>query len=318
MLPDTTKKPSVIVIAGATATGKTAVAMNVAARFDGEIVSADSQQVYRYLNIGTAKPSSKQMTGIKHHLIDCVNPDEDFNASIYIRHAEEAIADIVQRNKTAIIVGGTGLYIKALLKGLIDAPAGDKKLRDKYRDMATQYGIPHLHKLLKQRDLIAAGIISPNDLPRIMRALETIEVTGKSIVTLREEHSFKQNRYRSLFIGLHVEKEKLFQRIEQRVDTMIACGLAEEVRSIIDRGYCDNLKSMNSLGYKQINEHMRGLCSLEEAIEKIKRETKKYAKRQLIWFKAQKEIVWLAPEDEDAIMTRVANFFSGIARDVEE
>ncbi|MEI7590419.1 MAG: tRNA (adenosine(37)-N6)-dimethylallyltransferase MiaA [Deltaproteobacteria bacterium] len=307
--------PPLIVVAGATAVGKTDMAIKIALRFDGEIVSADSMQVYRHLNIGTAKPSPQQLSLVPHHLIDCINLNEEFNAAIYVQKAQAIIADIAKRGKTIVVVGGTGLYIRALLGGLISAPAGNSELRDSYRKIVNDFGVPHLHAILRIKDQQSAQIISPNDFPRIMRALETIEITGKSIVALREEHRFVGNQqYNHILIGLSMDKEELFKRINMRVEQMIDNGWVDEVKSILTKSsHSQELHALRAVGYKHIIQYLDGNKTLEEAMRIIKQETRNYAKRQINWFSSQKNITWYTYNDVNAIMEKVESFITSKA-----
>src|SRR5271157_3856866 len=230
------KKPRLIVILGPTAVGKTAAAMALARESGGEIVSADSMQVYRFLDIGTAKPTLEEQSLVKHHAIDIVNPDEQFNAAMFIRLAHETIGKLNNAGKPIFVVGGTGLYIKALLGGLFEGPDADEDLRRLYRQELKQFGKAHLYEKLKERDEQAAAQIDRNDIPRIIRALEVLELCGISIVEKQNAHRFSDNIYDFIKIGLTVERTELYRRIDQRTEKMIEDGLVGEVEKLFSMG----------------------------------------------------------------------------------
>jgi tRNA dimethylallyltransferase len=301
-------KPKVICIVGPTGAGKTAMALELADRWGGEIVSADSMQVYRRMDIGTAKPTLEERRRIRHHLLDVADPDEPFDASRYIRLANGIIADLQRAGRPVFIVGGTGLYIRALLGGLIDGPGADEALRRELKQEMARNGKDHLYLSLRTRDPDAAGRIHPHDGVRIIRALEVLELTGRSIVAHQQEHRFREEPYDSLRIGLCLDRERLNDRIERRTDRMIADGFAQEVRQLLDMGYTESLKAMQSLGYRDMVSFLAERQSLEEAVRRIKRDSCRYAKRQMTWFAADREAVWLDPEDFDTASERVGQF----------
>ncbi|TSA45028.1 MAG: tRNA (adenosine(37)-N6)-dimethylallyltransferase MiaA [Deltaproteobacteria bacterium] len=303
-------RPRLICIVGPTGVGKTAMALELAGRWGGEIVSADSMQVYRHMDIGTAKPTPEERRRIPHHLLDVVNPDEPFDASLYIRLANGIIADLQRERKVVFVVGGTGLYIRALLGGLIDGPGADEVLRRELKQQMNQRGKAHLYERLRTTDPLAADQIHPHDGIRIIRALEVLELTGRSIVAHQQEHRFGEAPYELLRIGLCLDRERLNDRIERRTDRMIADGLPEEVRRLLDMGYTESLKPMQSLGYRNMISFLAGQQSLEEAVRLIKRDTCRYAKRQMTWFAADREVVWLDPGDVDAASKRIDLFLN--------
>lgn len=303
------EKLPLVIINSATATGKTDLAVTLALEFGGEIISADSMQVYRYLNIGTAKPTKEERKGIPHHLIDIVNPDEEFNAALFAEKARTIIAEATERGKPVFVVGGTGLYIRALLRGIIDTPDVDENIRNHYRDLRDTRGKHYLYDLLRQRDAAAAERIKPNDSVRVIRALEVLEQTGESITVKQKKHSFADNPFTTCKIGIHVDRQVLKQRIETRTDIMIDAGLLDEVKKIIGMGYRANLKSLQSLGYKQVIGFLNKQHGWEETIDLIKRDTWQYARRQMTWFKSDREIVWFAPDALNEIRSCVMNFF---------
>lgn len=298
-----------VIINSPTATGKTELAINLALEFGGEIISADSLQVYRYLDIGTAKPSQEQRNKVKHHLIDVVDPDEEFNAAFFAEQARIIIADLAKKGNPVFIVGGTGLYIRALLQGIIETPIVDENIRNYYRQLRDSHGKEYLYNLLQRRDADAARKINPNDSVRVIRALEVLEQTGESISAKQKRHSFADCPYKTYKIGLQLDRKDLKQRIIMRTEKMIADGLLDEVKSILDRGYNDKLKPLQSLGYKQIIGFLRKDYNWENALNLIKRDTWHYAKRQLTWFTADKEINWFKSDLSEEIKESVERFW---------
>ncbi|HPQ45226.1 MAG TPA: tRNA (adenosine(37)-N6)-dimethylallyltransferase MiaA [Syntrophales bacterium] len=307
---DVTKqpKPSLILIMGPTGVGKTALAIRLAERYGGEIISADSMQVYRHMDIGTAKPSHEERIRVPHHLIDVVNPDEEFNASMFVDRADDLIQTLHNTAKTIFVVGGTGLYLDALIGGLLHAPGADERLRDSYRKDAAQYGRLYLYERLQKMDSAAAERIHPNDLVRTIRALEVIEHTGQSIVDIQGEHRFAKDAYSCVKIGLTIDRALLYDRINERVDTMMMNGLVEEVKNLLDMGYDESIKPMRSMTYRNVVSYIRGKQSHEDMVRLIKRDTRHYARRQLTWLKRDTTIKWFAPQDENMI-SRAANKF---------
>jgi len=303
------EKVPLVIINSPTATGKTELAINLALEFGGEIISADSLQVYRYLDIGTAKPSQGQRSKVKHHMIDVVDPDEEFNAAFFAEQARIIIADLIRQGKPVFIVGGTGLYIRALLRGIIETPTVDENIRNYYRQLREQHGKEYLYSLLQQRDADAARKINLNDSVRIIRALEVMEQTGESISAKQKRHSFADCPYKTYKIGIKLDRAELKQRIITRTEKMIADGLLDEVKSILDRGFSYNLKPLQSLGYKQIIGFLQKEYNWENALNLIKRDTWQYAKRQLTWFNADKEINWFKPDLSGEIKKNVEKFW---------
>jgi len=304
------EKPRLIVILGPTAVGKTTAAIALARESGGEIVSADSMQVYRLLDIGTAKPTLEEQSLVKHHVIDVVNPDEQFNAATFIKLAERTIGTLNETGKPIFVVGGTGLYIKALLGGLFEGPDADEDLRKLYRQELKQFGNTYLYEKLKEKDAQAAAQIDRNDIPRIIRALEVLELCGISIVDKQRAHHFGDNLYDFVKIGLMVERTELYKRIDQRTEKMIDVGLVDEVERLLAMGYHENLKPMQALGYKHIARLIKGSCNLADAVKMIKRDTRHFAKRQMTWFGRDGEIAWFAPSDTDAIRRKIDHSLS--------
>jgi tRNA dimethylallyltransferase len=303
-------KPRLIVLAGPTGVGKTELALQLALAAGGEIISADAMQVYRFMDIGTAKPASEQRLLVKHHLLDVADPDEPFNAALFIKHAQPVIEVLHAERRPIFVVGGTGLYIRALLGGLFAGPQADETLRASYRAALSANGPAYLYEKLKRKDEQAALRINPHDAVRIMRALEVFEISGQSIVEQQRQHHFGQRRYDYLKIGLMMERQPLFDRIGQRTDQMMTGGFVEEVRHLLARGYAASLKPMQSLGYRHVVHYLQGLHDLPAAIAAIKRDTRRYAKRQMTWFGSDREMIWFRPDDRDAIAKTVASFLA--------
>jgi len=308
MIPE--RKPRLIVIVGPTGVGKTEMAIKLASEWHGEIISADSMQVYRMMDIGTAKPSLAERAIVRHHLIDVVNPDETFHAARFIRMAGDIIAALHAEKTPIFIVGGTGLYIKTLLGGLFKGPGADDGIRTFYRRMLEDHGKAYLYGKLKEKDEQAAARIDANDTVRIIRALEVWELSGESIVEKQTDHGFRETPYACLKIGLRLERSDLYARIEERTDRMIQTGFMEEVRGLLDRGYHERLKSMQSLGYKHMVRCLKEIRPLDEAVRLMKRDTKHYAKRQMTWFSADGDVEWMSPSHTDVARERVVSFLS--------
>lgn len=285
-----------LVIAGPTATGKTALSVALAGHLNGEVVSADSMLVYRGMDIGSAKPSMTERQGIPHHMIDVVDPDQNYNVALYQRRARECIADIHRRGKLPLLVGGTGLYIRAVIEHFTFTPAGvDLAFRRQMQELAAREGAPAVHRLLAEVDSGAAGRIHPNNLKRVIRALEVYHLTGRGMTAFRDRNGEKGD-YRPVMFGLAMERTALYRRIEARVEEMLGAGLIEEVAGLLNRGFGPELPAMQGLGYKEIAAFLRAECSLEEAVELLKKNTRHFAKRQFTWFRADKRITWLDVE----------------------
>jgi tRNA dimethylallyltransferase len=301
-------KPKIIIICGPTALGKTSMAINVAGTFNGEIIGADSMQIYRYMDIGTAKPTTDEQSRVAHHMIDLIDPDEHFDARQFAEMAYEKIIKLYASGVTPFVVGGTGLYIKALVHGLFKAGQSDIHVRKRLQEQSRIYGTDFLHQRLRRHDPDTAERIHPNDSCRIIRALEVHELTGKPITAFQREHGFKDNRFRVLKIGLHINREVLYDRINHRVDTMIDSGFLDEVKGLLEMGYSDDLKSMQSIGYRHLIDFIKGRCSWDETMRTLKRDTRRYAKRQLTWFKADPTIVWREPGQLREIQRLIKKF----------
>jgi tRNA dimethylallyltransferase len=294
------KKFPLVVIAGPTASGKTELAIELAKKLNGEIISADSRQIYRYMDIASAKPTKQQLKKVTHHLIDVVNPNEHFSVAKFKEMAENLIKKINKKKKTPFVVGGTGLYIKALIEGLFPSPSPSKILRLQLQQEAEELGNHYLHQKLKQVDEEAAARIHPNDRKRIIRALEVYYQTQKGISQLQRFETKKLN-YKSALVLLDIDRKKLYERIEKRVDQMIQEGLIDETKKLLEMGYDKDLISMECIGYKHIICYLKNEISLEDAISLIKRDTRRYAKRQLTWFRAKKYFKRFQPEQFEEI-----------------
>ncbi|MEO3944538.1 tRNA (adenosine(37)-N6)-dimethylallyltransferase MiaA [Gorillibacterium sp. CAU 1737] len=292
-LPVAENKPPLLVLIGPTAVGKTKASISIAQKWNAEILSGDSMQVYREMDIGTAKIRPDEMGGIPHHLIDIVNPDETFSTADFQRKARETIEEIASRGKLPFVVGGTGLYIESLIYGYEFSEGGaDEAFRLAQQQYLAEQGEQALHDRLRAIDPPSADRLHPNDHRRVIRALEVAHLTGIPL----SEHLARQTKespYRLCLIGLSMERTELYRRIEQRVDQMIAEGFAEEVRLLLDKGYARELPSMLGLGYKEMAAHLAGGLTLEEASDLIKRNTRRFAKRQLSWFRHMTDIQWV-------------------------
>ena len=297
-------KPRVIVIVGPTASGKTSLSIELAKKLNGEIISADSMQIYRKMTIGTAKPTKEEMQGIPHHMIDIVEPNEDFNVAMYRKMAEEKIEEILSKNKTPIIVGGTGLYIDTLVNGIeFQDIENDLEYRMKLEQQTQINGVDWLFEELRKVDPDAAKVIEKNNIRRVIRALEIYKVTGKTKTEIDKE-SIKGSKYDYIIFGLLWNREELYNRINLRVDIMIKDGLIEEVKSLIEKeGFSKT--ALQGLGYKEVVDYLEEKISYEDMIEKIKMETRRYAKRQMTWFKRNKAIVWLDAKDKEKMFSEV-------------
>jgi len=299
-------KIKLVVVAGPTGSGKSELAVRLAELIGGEIVNADSMQIYRGMDIGTAKPPAEALARVPHHLLSIVTPEVNFSASDFRREAAAVIADIDRRGKKAIVVGGTGLYIRALLEGLVDSPNGDPELRRQFADLSGEELFTRLSKV----DPETAARLHVNDRVRLVRALEVFTQTGKPISAFRSEHAFSGDDYLALKLAIRVERQELYRRVESRVERMLADGLVDEVRSLLAKGYGRELKAMRSIGYKEIAAYLAGETTLDQAVNLIKRDTRRYAKRQMTWFIKENDINWLEyPVGFANIHAHVIQFF---------
>lgn len=303
-------KIKIIVICGPTAAGKSSLAVELAGLFNAEIISADSMQVYRHMDIGTAKPSKAERDVARHHLIDAVNPDADYNAARFRDDAAELVEEITNRRKNVIVSGGTGLYIKALTEGIFEGPRADEAMRRGLIEFAEANGREALHDRLKEADPIAALSMHPNNLRRVVRAIEVCYLAKRPMSELHREHNFSERPYDTLKIGLCKEREALYADIEKRVDAMMAAGLVGETRALIAMGYQAGLKPMRGLGYKEMAGFLNKEYPLDEAVRLLKRNTRHYAKRQLTWLRKDTEIRWFNPARKKDIMNQIEVFLN--------
>lgn len=283
-------------IVGPTGAGKSALAIEIATRLGAEIVNADSRQVYRGMDLGTAKPSAADRRGVPHHLIDIRSPAEPLDVATFITLAHKTIEQIAARGRRAIVVGGSGLYLRGLRGGIFRGPAASPEIRDRLERIARAHGVAHLHESLSKIDPAAARRIGVNDLYRISRALEVWELTGEPISSHQARHAFANRTYNCLTLGISMDRAELYAAIDRRFDEMIRQGLVQEVRSLLAAGHRADRPPLASIGYRQIAAHLHGEMTLADAVEIAKRESRRLAKRQLTWFRADPEIVWLDRE----------------------
>ena len=289
----------VVAIVGPTAIGKSRIGIEVAKIFNTEILTADSRQVYRGMDIGTDKPSLAEQQNIPHRLIDLVDPDQSFNAGDFRRHAIQDIARLHRLGLLPLVIGGTGLYIRALLRGLCPGPPADWLIRSELAQEAKIQGPAFLYEKLQQVDPELAQRLHPNDQPKIQRALEVFRILGTPLSVIQRQHRFDEAPYPYLLIGLTMGRQTLYQRIETRVDWEIHKGLVEETQSLMNQGFSRELGSMKGLGYRQFSGFLAGDYSYEEAVRLLKRDTRHFAKRQMTWFQKESEIQWMTLEESD-------------------
>lgn len=298
-------KPKVIVICGPTASGKTTLSIQLAQKINGEIISSDSMQIYKDMNIGTAKPDQREMQGIKHYLLDFVEPNQRYSVADYKKDAENAIEDILQKGKVPIIVGGTGLYVDSLIYG-IEYPniEFDENYRKELERRVEKEGLEKLYEKAKKIDPQAMKKISRNDQKRILRVLEIYNATGKTKTEQEIESRKNEVKYDYRVFAINMDREKLYDRINKRVDIMIQKGLIEEVENLLKK-YNEFPTAMQGLGYKEVVEYIQGKVLKEDMIENIKRESRRYAKRQITWFKKNKQTIWIGPNDLQMILNEI-------------
>ena len=295
-------KPKVIVICGPTASGKTALSIELAKKINGEIISSDSMQIYKYMDIGTAKPSKEEMQGIKHYLLDFVEPNQRYSVAEFKKAAEAAIEEILAKGKTPIVVGGTGLYVDSLIYGIEYQDIElDEKYRQELEERASKEGLEKLYKEAEKIDPQAMEKISRNDKKRILRVLEIYKATGKNKTEQEIESRKNGVKYDYKVFAINWDREKLYERINKRVDIMIEQGLIQEVEQLLKK-YNEFPTAMQGLGYKEVVEYLQGVTSKEEMVEKLKMETRRYAKRQITWFKKNKQTIWIGPKDLQRIL----------------
>jgi tRNA dimethylallyltransferase len=303
------KGAGIITILGPTSTGKSDLAVWLAPGIRGEIINADSMQVYRRFDIGSGKPDRAAREEIPHHIVDVVEPDEEFNAAVFQRIADLAIEDVVTRAATPLVVGGTGLYLRALLHGLFPARS-DPELRERLKRQYLEKPV-QMYEELKVRDPEYALAVSPHDKVRVVRALEISYVTGITMSEWRARHGFQEQRYHALKIGLTGERQELYRKINKRVDSMLAAGWVDEVKGLIEAGWSPELKPFQSIGYREIVLYLNGKLKYPEMVEKIKTATRHYAKRQMTWFSQEDGTEWYEyPAERVAILERIRRFLN--------
>lgn len=302
------KKP-LIILTGPTASGKTEISVRLAKAINGEIISADSIQVYKHMDIGSAKITSEEMQGINHYLIDEMLPDEEFNIYIFKEKAKKYLEEIYNKGKIPIIAGGTGFYIQALLYDIdFSEEKNDKSYRIELEEIAKEKGADFLHNMLEEVDEKSAKDIHKNNTKRVIRALEYFKVTGKKISEHNDEQKAKDSPYDYKYFVLNMDRNILYDRINNRIDIMLENGLVDEVKSLLDMGYESDLVSMQGIGYKEIISYLKGEMTFEEAIYVLKRDTRHFAKRQLTWFRREKDIIWVEYEKFDWNKDEIINF----------
>lgn len=311
-------RPIMIILTGPTAVGKTELSIRLAKEIGGEIISADSMQVYRGMDIGTAKITKDEMQGVRHHLIDCLNPDEEFNVAVFQKMAKEAALDIISRGKVPILAGGTAFYIQALLYGI---DFNEEEHDNSYRNSMYEIGIDEegkkkLHAMLCEVDAEYADTVHYNNMKRVVRALEYYHFTGRKFSEYNEEQRQREAEYDFCYFVLNDERSHLYERINKRVDIMMENGLLEEVKALKQKEYADDLVSMQGVGYKEIIGYLNGTISLEESVELIKKNTRHFAKRQLTWFRKEDDVIWVNKQefgyDDERILDYMYSFMNRI------
>lgn len=306
-------KEKLIVIVGPTAVGKTALGVKLAKKYDGEVISGDSMQVYKGLDIGTAKISEEEKDGIPHHLIDIIEPTESFSVADFQQRAIPLISEINKRRKIPILVGGTGLYIHSVIKRYpLKRWEGDETYRKQLEKLAEEKGKDYVHSLLRQVDEEAGRSIHPNNVRRVIRALEVYKLTGVPFSERQRQERNREDVYELAFIGLKMERQTLYERINARVDLMMKKGLLSEVKALYDRGIRDR-QAVQAIGYKELYDYFDGECSLAEAVEQIKRNTRRYAKRQYTWFRNKSNVTWFDVTNglTEQVFSEICTFIEG-------
>lgn len=306
------KKKPLIILTGPTAVGKTKASIGLAKAIGGEIISADSMQVYKKMDIGSAKIRDDEMEGVNHYLIDVLDPAEEFNVVLFQKMAKQAMEEIYVNGHIPIVVGGTGFYIQALLYNIdFTQENEDNHIRTELETIAKEQGADYLHQMLREIDARSAETIHANNVKRVVRAIEYYRQTGKPISEHNEKERQKESPYTFAYFVLMDERQKLYDRIEKRIDVMVEEGLLDEVKALYEEGYTRDMVSMQGLGYKEILDYLDGKMTLEEAIYVLKRDTRHFAKRQITWFKREKDVCWIDKSafqyDEDRILTEMLN-----------
>jgi tRNA dimethylallyltransferase len=293
------------VIVGPTCSGKTTFSIELAKKINGEIISADSRQFYKLLDIGTAKPTPEELSEVKHHLVDFISPKTEYNVSRFEEDSLKIIESLFKEKKTPVIVGGSGLYIRAVVEGLFNEIDTDEEYREYLNELRTKFGNAHIYGILKEVDPVSAEKMLPQNWKRVMRALEVFHISGEPIWKFQKEHK-RETDIEFRQFGLNWPREILYKNIETRVDKMIDLGLVDEVKSILANGYHENINALNTVGYKEIISYLKGEYSLERAIELIKRNTRHYAKRQMTWFRKDESINWLDINSNEDLFKQVS------------
>ena len=293
-----THRPLVVLL-GPTAVGKSRIAIHVAKHLDTDVLAADSRQVYRGMDIGTDKPTAEERQAVPHRLIDLVDPGDTFNAGRYRRAAMVEIERLHSAGRVPFIVGGTGLYIRTVVKGLCPAPQADPDVRADLRKLRTDRGRDGLYTELMRVDPETATRLHPNDESKVMRALEVYRLSGRPLSTMQAEHGFQETPFSALLIGLERRKETLYRRIEERIDWQLTHGMVEETRLLLGQGYGRELGSMKGLGYRQVGAYLANECDYAEMVRRFKRDTRRFAKRQMTWFRSEAGVAWLSIEDDE-------------------
>ena len=304
----------VVVIVGPTAVGKSRVAVEVAKVFDTEVLTADSRQVYRGMNIGTDKPALEERQGIPHRLIDLVDPDESFNAGLYRRQAIDEIERLYRDCRLPLVVGGTGLYVRTLLNGLCNAPQADLIMRASLRQEVEDQGPDRLYAKLVDVDPVVAARLHPRDESKIIRALEVYRLSGRRMSEFQEEHGFAERSFSALILGLNRDRDVLYRRIEERIEWQLAHGLTKETQQLLAQGYQRDSAAMKGLGYRQVAEHLAGEYDVAEMVRRFKRDTRHFSKRQMTWFRKEPGIQWLTIEDSESVQHTAARVIEQVDR----
>lgn len=311
------QRPKLVVLTGPTAVGKTELSIGLAKAIGGEIISADSMQVYRHMDIGSAKITPDQMQQIPHFLLDELDPGEEFNVTLFQKKAKSYMKEIYGRGKIPILVGGTGFYIQAVLYDIdFDESENKPELRSELEQLAQEEGCDHLHRLLEQVDPVSAELIHPNNVKRVIRALEYYRSTGRPISLHNAVSRQKSSPYDFYYFVLNDDRSRIYERIDQRVDLMLEKGLLDEVKKLKEMGYDRSFVSMQGLGYKEMLAFLEGEISMEEAVYRIKRDTRHFAKRQITWFKREKNVIWLNKQEfaynDEAILKTMIEKITGV------
>ena len=296
---------SLLCLLGPTAVGKTEIAIELAQHLNAEIISVDSRQIYRQMDIGTAKPTPQERQAARHHLIDCVDISQPFSVADYQSLADTAIADIQNRGKQVLLVGGAGLYFRAIVDGLFEGPGADPVLRARLEQEAAQHGVEGLHEQLRAYDPASADRIHPNNIVRVIRALEVYALTGVPMSELQQQWHPEKQRYPFIAFCLTMPRALLYRRIEQRVDIMLANGLIAEVESLLAAGYARDTAALQSFGYRELIAYLDGNCTYMEAISQLKQNTRRFAKRQLTWFRKDTRLEWIDRESTPNVVSHI-------------